>query len=142
MALISTHAHHCSLLQVILTCHHVLASSCVVVCDNFTGTGISRAVQQPRRPAPYQPFPRCCDIKHRGSPRSRWCHTSTHAHDTVRVPHTVQGFAELEYGILGWMGAVDANTPGVSAVHCSHLVTQCRRCACCQPGTAVEGNQP
>lgn len=24
----------------------------------------------------------------------------------------VQGFAELEYGILGWMGAVDQNTPG------------------------------
>lgn len=29
----------------------------------------------------------------------------------------MQGFAELEYGILRWMGAVDDDTPVVTTVH-------------------------
>lgn len=29
----------------------------------------------------------------------------------------LQGFAELEYGILRWMGAVDATTPVITTVH-------------------------
>jgi hypothetical protein len=29
----------------------------------------------------------------------------------------LQGFAELEYGILCWMGAVDRNTPGKAAAN-------------------------
>lgn len=28
-----------------------------------------------------------------------------------------EGFAELEYGILKWMGAIDDSTPVVSTVH-------------------------
>ncbi len=28
-----------------------------------------------------------------------------------------EGFAELEYGVLRWMGAIDDNTPVVTTVH-------------------------
>lgn len=32
-------------------------------------------------------------------------------------PPPGQGFAELEYGILRWMGAVDGTTPVITTVH-------------------------
>jgi hypothetical protein len=35
-----------------------------------------------------------------------------------------QGFAELEYGILRWMGAIDDNTPVVTTIHDCQLLEE------------------
>ncbi len=35
-----------------------------------------------------------------------------------------QGFAELEYGILKWMGAIDDNTPVVTTIHDCQLLEE------------------
>ena len=42
----------------------------------------------------------------------------------------LQGFAELEYGMLRWMGAIDDTTLVVTTVHdCQVLVTSVTRAA-------------
>jgi hypothetical protein len=35
-----------------------------------------------------------------------------------------KGFAELEYGILRWMGAIDGNTPVVTTIHDCQLLEE------------------
>jgi 5-formyltetrahydrofolate cyclo-ligase len=36
----------------------------------------------------------------------------------------LQGFAELEYGILRWMGAIDDSTPVVTTIHDCQLLEE------------------
>lgn len=48
-----------------------------------------------------------------------------------------EGFAELEYGILRWMGAIDASTPVVTTVHdCQVLAEDI------EPGLMLEHDVP
>lgn len=50
------------------------------------------------------------------NPRSYVC-LGVHPRCTAVPLYRLQGFAELEYGILRWMGAIDEHTPVVTTVH-------------------------
>lgn len=51
------------------------------------------------------------------------CCLSCHAWLLTAICFT-QGFAELEYGILRWMGAIDENTPVVCTIHDCQLLEE------------------
>jgi 5-formyltetrahydrofolate cyclo-ligase len=45
-----------------------------------------------------------------------------HLKSPPHAPNPIQGFAELEYGILRWLGAIDDSTPVVTTVHDCQVV--------------------